>query len=53
MSSSYSNELKTGTQTTELIRNNLYSSGYAPVSVWIASLSVSIDPWELQVLTPA
>jgi glycosidase len=52
MSIAYSNKGSSGTQVTSIGPGNIYSSGQAPVSTQIASLSVSLSPWEVQILTP-
>ena len=53
MNIAYSNKQKTGTQTTGIAQGDLYSVGNAPVSSPVASVPVSLAPWEVQILTPA
>ena len=48
----YSNKQKTGSQTTGIARGTIYAAGSSPDSVQIASLPVSLDPWEVQILAP-
>jgi glycosidase len=47
----YSNKQKTGAPTTGIAAGNVYSSG-TPVSTQVASVPVSLDPWEVQILAP-
>ena len=53
MKIAYSNKHKTGTQTTGIAQGTVYSAGSSPVSIPVASLPVYLDPWEVQILTPA
>jgi len=53
MKIAYSNKQKTGTQATEISLATIHSAGSPPVSTELASLSVSLDPWEVQILSPA
>lgn len=48
----YSNKQKSGTQTTGIAPGTIYSSGSAPVATQVASLPLSLDPWEVQILAP-
>ena len=48
----YSNKQKTGTQTTGITRGTVYTAGSPGPTGQVASLPVSLDPWEVQILTP-
>lgn len=52
MKIAYSNKQTAGTQTTRIAQGNLFSAGSPPISTQLASLPASLDPWEVQVLTP-
>jgi hypothetical protein len=49
----YSNKQKTGSPTTGIAAGNVYSAGSPPVATQVASVPVSLDPWEVQILAPA
>jgi len=49
----YSNKQSTGTEATVIAEGNLYSAAGAATPMRIASLAVSLAPWEVQILTPA
>jgi glycosidase len=53
MNIAYSNKGTAGTQTTSIAPGNLYSPGQPPASMQVASLPVSLAPWEVQILTPS
>jgi glycosidase len=53
MKIAYSNRGTSGVQTTTIAAGNLYGAGSAPVAMAIASLPVALEPWEVQILTPA
>jgi glycosidase len=48
----YSNKQKTGSPSTGIAAGNVYSSG-SKVATQVASVPVSLDPWEVQILAPA
>ena len=48
----YSNRGTTGTGHTVIAAGSIYTAGAAPVSSQIASLPVSLAPWEVQILIP-
>ncbi|HTZ89995.1 MAG TPA: alpha-amylase family glycosyl hydrolase [Alloacidobacterium sp.] len=48
----YSNKASSGAQTTSIAPGNIYSAGQAPASTQVASLAVSLAPWEVQILAP-
>jgi len=53
MKIAYSNKGTSGTEMTSVLQGNLYPAASAPVSARIASIPVSVSPWEVQILTPA
>jgi glycosidase len=52
MNIAYSNKAKTGAQATSIAQGNIFSASGASVSMPIASVPVSLDPWEVQILVP-
>jgi glycosidase len=48
----YSNQGTAGSQTTVIAAGNIYTAGQAPVATQIASIPVSLAPWEVQILSP-
>ena len=52
MNIAYSNTGKTGTQLTAIAQGNIFSANGASVSMPIARVPVSLDPWEVQILVP-
>jgi len=49
----YSNKQKTGSQTTKIAPGTVYSGGSPGPTALVASLPVSLDAWEVQILIPA
>lgn len=52
MNIAYSNQGNSGAQVTNIAPGNIYTSGQPPVSTQVASLPVSLSPWEVQILAP-
>jgi glycosidase len=48
----YSNQGTAGSQTTAIAAGNIYTAGQAPVATQVASIPVSLAPWEVQILSP-
>jgi glycosidase len=53
MKIAYSNQGSQGAQATSVAQGTIYSSGAQPLVTQIASVPVSLAPWEVQILTPA
>jgi glycosidase len=52
MTVAYSNQGTTGSQPAKIAQGTVYTAGQTPASSEVASVSVSLAPWEVQILTP-